>query len=82
MELTQKQLEKVRKHFRLSPRQAEVANLLFRGRISTKEIAKELKVTPGVTRQYIYQIHTKMRTESKGQVIIKILDYIIENNIL
>lgn len=82
MQLSQKGLEKVRKHFRLSPRQAEVINILLSGKVTTKEIAEQLKVTPGATRQFIYQIHTKMRTESKGEVLVKVFDFIVENKIL
>ena len=39
---------------------------------TTSEIAEELKVSTGSTRQYIYQIHTKIRTESKGEVLEKV----------
>ena len=81
MELTINQLEQIKMHFRLSPRQAETAKILMSGKVTTKEIAKELKVSPGAARQFIYNIHTKMRTESKGQLIVMLFDYILDNDI-
>ena len=82
MKLSQKGLDTLRKNFRLSPRQAEVINILLSGKVTTREIAEELKVTPGAARQFIYQIHTKMRTESKGQLLVRVFDFIVENEII
>jgi len=81
MELTQNQLEQIKKHFRLSPRQAETAKIMLSGKVTTKEIAEQLKVSPGAARQFIYNIHTKMRTESKGQLLVMLFDYILDNDI-
>lgn len=82
MELTQKQLDSIKKQFMLSPKQIEVIKIILQGKDSTKELAEQLSVTEGVARQYIYQIHTRMRTNSKSGIIVSSLDHLISKKLL
>ncbi|UCC96315.1 MAG: hypothetical protein JSW66_10760 [Phycisphaerales bacterium] len=82
MELTDRQLREVKEHFGLSPRQIEVVQLLLGHVDSTAELAEALGVSPGSARQFVFLLHTKMGTKSKGQICMTALDHLVEKNML
>ncbi len=58
---------------RLSPRQAEIAELLARG-AHLKEIAAMLKITVPTVRTQLERIFNKTGTRNRGEFLLQILD--------
>jgi len=76
MELTQKQLEQVRKHYRLSPRETQIVDLILRGIDSNAEIARIIGISTGTVKQYTHVLFAKVKAESKLSLAMKIIDSI------
>jgi len=76
MELTQKQLEQVRKHFRLSPRETQIVDLILRGIDSNAEIARIIGISTGTVKQYTHVLFAKVKAELKLSLAMKIIDSI------
>jgi DNA-binding NarL/FixJ family response regulator len=74
MLVTKKDLKKIKKKYRLSPRELEVIQLLFQGIDSNKEIAKKLGITVGTAKAYVHSIYVKLRVDSKLQAVIMLGD--------
>jgi len=76
MELTQKQLEKVRKQYRLSPRETQIVDLILQGYNSNSEIALVLDISLGVAKRYVHDVYSKTQTNSKLNLALKIINSI------
>ena len=78
MELTQKQLEQVRKQYRLSPRETQIVDLILRGADSNEKLTNILKLHIGTTRRYVHDVYAKTQTSSKLSLALKIINSIHE----
>ena len=63
----------VMNYFGITPREAEVLNLLHRG-LQYKEIASELEISDGTTRNYMSSIYDKLDVRNKVEAIRKSLE--------
>jgi len=76
MQLTQKQLEQIKKKYRLSPRETQIVELILQGVDSNAEIAKRLGVTVLSAKRYVHDLYSKIGTSSKLSVALTIIDSI------
>jgi len=76
MQLTQKQLEKIKKQYRLSPRETQIVDLILQGIESNAEIAKRIGISTGTSKQYAHVLFAKVQAESKLDLAMKIVDSI------
>jgi len=76
MELTKKQLEEIKKQYRLSPRETEVVDLILQGVDSNEEISKRLGVSLAVAKRYVHDVCAKFRISSKLGIAIEIINSI------
>jgi len=74
MLVTKKELKVLQKKYRLSPRELEVIQLLFKGIDSNKEIAEKMGITVGTTKAYVHSILIKVGVESKLKAVIRMAD--------
>ena len=71
MKITEKQLEKFCKKYRLSPRESQILKLIIDGVDSNAEIAKHNGSKIGTVRQQMHDIFAKVRVSSKVKLISK-----------
>ena len=76
MQLTQKQLEQIKKQYRLSPRETQIVDLILQGVDSNAEIAKRIGISTGTIKQYTHVLFAKVQAESKLTLAMKIVDSI------
>ena len=76
MELTAKQLEQVRKQYRLSPRETQIVELILQGVESNAEIAEKLNVTVLSAKRYVHDLYAKIGTSTKLSVALIVIDSI------
>lgn len=74
MKLTQKQLEQIKKQYRLSPRETQIVDLILQGVDSNAEIAKKLGLTTNTIKQYVHVLFARINTSSKTNLVIKIFE--------
>ena len=82
MQLTKKQLDQIKKQYRLSPRETQIVELILKGVDSNAEIAKRLGLTTATVKQYVHVLYARVQVGSGTQVdtklslAIKIIDSI------
>ena len=76
MKLTKKQLEQIKKQYRLSPRETQVVDLILQGVDSNAEIAKKLGISLGVAKGYVHDVCAKTFKSSKLEIAIHIIESI------
>jgi len=74
MKLTKKQLEKIKKQYRLSPRETQIVYLILKGVDSNREIAKTLGISLGVAKRYVHDVCVKSGKSSKLEIAILLID--------
>ncbi|MEM8680214.1 MAG: helix-turn-helix transcriptional regulator [Planctomycetota bacterium] len=70
--LTDLQWEGVARAGKLSPREAEVAKLLFQGH-TRQQIAEFLQIKPRTVRQHTESLHDKLNVTSRVGVVLRII---------
>ena len=78
MQLTQKQLEQVKRQYRLSPRETQIVDLILQGIESNENLAKNLGIELSTTKLYLHNLYGKMRTSTKLSVALIVIDSIQE----
>jgi len=76
MQLTQKQLDSIKKQYRLSPRETQIVELILEGVDSNAEIAKRLGLSTGTVKQYVHVLFARFYINSKTNLVIKIFESI------
>jgi len=76
MKLTSKQLEQIKKQFRLSPRETQIVELILQGVDSNEKLAENLGISLGVAKQYVHGVCVKFQISSKLGVAVKVFDSI------
>ena len=76
MQLTQKQLEKIKQQYRLSPRETQIVELILQGVDSNEKMTKILGLHIGTTRRYVHDVYAKIGISSKLGVALTIIDSI------
>jgi DNA-binding NarL/FixJ family response regulator len=76
MKLTQKQLDQIKKQYRLSPRETQIVELILKGVDSNAEIAENLGLKTGTIKQYVHVLFARFHISSKTNLVIKIFDSI------
>ncbi|MEM8680215.1 MAG: LuxR C-terminal-related transcriptional regulator [Planctomycetota bacterium] len=56
----------------LSPRECEVAQLLFQGR-TRQQIAEQLQITPRTVRHYLESLHDKLDVTNRVGVVLRLI---------
>lgn len=68
-------LHKTYQYVKLTNRECEVANLIMKGEISAKSIAKALKISPRTVEHFIYEIKQKLKCPHKYELIQYLKNY-------
>lgn len=76
MQLTKKQLDQIKKQYRLSPRETQVVDLILKGVDSNVEMTKILGLHIGTTRRYVHDVYAKIGISSKLGVALKVINSI------
>jgi DNA-binding NarL/FixJ family response regulator len=76
MKLSTKQLEQIKKQYRLSPRETQIVELILQGVDSNSEIAKRLGLSTGTVKQYVHVLFARFHINSKTNLVIKIFESI------
>ena len=76
MELMSKQLEQIKKQYRLSPRETQIVELILQGVDSNEKMTKILGLHIGTTRRYVHDLYGKMGTSTKLSIALKIINSI------
>ena len=71
MKITEKQLEKFCKKYRLSPRESQILKLIIDGVDSNAEIAKRLGVTLLSAKVYVHNLYAKVGVSSKVKLVVQ-----------
>jgi len=74
MLVSKKELKFLQKKYRLSPRELEVIQLLFKGIDSNKEIAEKMGITVGTAKGYTHSILIKLKVSTKLQAVVMLAD--------
>jgi len=80
MQLTQIQLDAIKKQYRLSPREIQIVDLILKGIESNEEISKNLGVTVLSAKRYVHDLYAKIGISSKLGVALKIINSIHKSN--
>lgn len=62
----------IQKHYKLSPRELEIAKLVCGG-ISNIQIAEKLKISSGTVKTHIRNIYRKVRVSNKLVLLLKFI---------
>jgi len=76
MQLTQVQLDAIKKQYRLSPRETQIVELILKGVDSNAEIAKNLDLSTGTVKQYVHVLFARFHINSKTNLVLKIFESI------
>ena len=74
MNLTNEQLNKVRKKFKFSKREMSILELLLSGTESMKDMAKDMKVSERMIKNYMQRIFLKTGRRKKLSAVLKCLE--------
>ena len=81
MELSAKTLARIKNHYRLSPRETQVVELILLGVDSNAEIADRLGVSLGVAKRYVHDVCVKIGKSSKLELAILLIDGLMKDNL-
>jgi len=76
MNLTPKQLEQIKKQYRLSPRETQIVDLILQGVDSNEKLAENLGISLGAAKQYVHGVCVKFQMSSKLCIAVKVFDSI------
>jgi ATP/maltotriose-dependent transcriptional regulator MalT len=76
MKLSPKQLEQIKKQYRLSPRETQIVELILQGVESNEDLSKNLGVTLLSAKRYVHDLYGKMGTSTKLSITLKVIDSI------
>ena len=76
MQLTKKQLDAIKKQYRLSPRETQIVELILKGVDSNEKIASKIGISTGTVKQYTHVLFAKVQAVSKLDLAMKIIDSI------
>lgn len=65
----------IRRRYNITPREAEVANLIFKG-FSYDKISSELKMESATVKVHLRNIYRKVQVKNKVVLLLTFLDYI------
>lgn len=80
MKLSAKTLARIKNHYRLSPRETQVVELILLGIDSNAEIANRLGVSLGVAKRYVHDVCVKLGKSSKLELAILLIDGLMKDN--
>ena len=70
--LDEKQWRYIKRRYRLSPRELEVAKLVCRGFVNG-DVAKKLNVKPGTVKTHLRSVYHKTRVRNKVTMLLKFM---------
>jgi DNA-binding NarL/FixJ family response regulator len=70
MKLTNEQLDRITRAFRLSPRERQIVDLLFQGSTTNAQIAAGLGVTEGTAKNMVHGLLLKMCCRDKASLML------------
>ncbi|MHC4753358.1 MAG: response regulator transcription factor [Planctomycetota bacterium] len=73
MNLSKKQLDYIKKQYRLTNRETQILELILQGIQSNAKIANELGLSEGTIKQYNRVLYAKFQASSKLEIAIKVL---------
>ena len=71
--LDEKQWRYIKRRYRLSPRELEVAKLVCRGFVNG-DVAKKLNVKPGTVKTHLRSVYHKTRVRNKVTMLLKFMN--------
>ena len=63
------------KRYNMTPREAEVANMILKG-FSYDKVSKRLEIQPGTVKVHLRTIYGKVQVKNKSALLLKFMDYV------
>jgi len=78
MAFDEKQWQGLQKRYHLTPRELQIAILVFEG-LDNNEIAKKLEISYNTVRAHLQNIYRRVGTRNKVTLVLKFVDNVKEN---
>ncbi len=74
MKLTEESRKELTREYRLSPREAQLVDLILEGVDSNAELGERLGIQPGTAKQYLHVLYAKLGVNSKTKLIVAVFE--------